>query len=71
MDRAKRKCAFKLAQNAQIQIHPMHAQSVTRAFALTLIHSKMSKILIWSEHLNSAFARRHVFAWHGPNVYSD
>ena len=31
---AKRKCVFEYAQNTQIQIHPMHAQGLIRAFAL-------------------------------------
>ena len=37
MDRAKRKCVFEHAQNAQIQIqiHPTHAQSVIQTFLST------------------------------------
>ena len=31
---SQRKFVFKHAQNAQIQIHPAHAQSVIRTFAL-------------------------------------
>ena len=34
MGRAKRKCSFELVQNAQIQVHPTHAKSLIRAFAL-------------------------------------
>ena len=33
MGRAKRKCVFEHAQNAQIQFHPVHAQSLP-VFAL-------------------------------------
>ena len=42
MDRAKPKCVFEHAQNAQIQIHPTHGQSAIRVFALHLIHSIVS-----------------------------
>ena len=34
MRRAKQKYVFEYAQNAQIQIHPTHAQRLIRAFAL-------------------------------------
>ena len=34
LDCAKRKGVFEYAQNALLKIHPTHAQSVIRAFAL-------------------------------------
>ena len=34
MGRAKRKGVFEDPQNAQIQIHPTHAQNLIRAFTL-------------------------------------
>ena len=43
---AKRKFVFEHAQNAQIQSHPTHAQSLIQAFALHWFILKCSMILL-------------------------
>ena len=76
---AKLKSVFEHAQNAQIQIHPTHVQSLMRAFALHRYILECPMILladcegpdqaVWMHRLiwalAVAYAQRHVFTWCG------
>ena len=57
-----KKCLWKYSE-CEDSDHPVHAQSIIKAFAL---HGCTG----WSRPSLSAYAPRHVFPWHGPNTVS-